>query len=407
LSSSESATVRGIFTGARSRIAKPTTLASIVREIARINWYEARQEGFGDLYEGLLAKNATEKVSGAGQYFTPRPLIDSIVSVMQPQLGETIQDPAAGTGGFLVSAKRYIEASATKQQLSRADADILRRKTFFGLEHVLEVQRLALMNLVLHDIGLETDGGGIHHGDALGIAGEALCRRGATIILSNPPFGTAAGGGLPTRGDLPHKTSNKQLCFLQHIYCGLLPGGRAAVIVPDNVLFESGVGRDVRRDLLERCNVHTILRLPPGIFYAQGVKTNVIFFTRGWRATENTKETWIYDLRTSMPQFGRRAQFTREHLRQFEQVFGADPAGGESGLAQRRKVGESIRFRRFTREAISAGGDSLDLSWFDDSDRQMAGDPAVLLGDAVIELRLAVEELEQMISELRSGGHEV
>src|SRR5690606_2145879 len=224
-------------------------------------------DGLGDLYEGLLEKNAGETKSGAGQYFTPRPLIDSIIRCIQPQPGEVIQDPAAGTAGFLIAADAYIKQHTDELfELPLEKQLFQRRKAFIGIELVPATRRLALMNCLLHGMEGDTEGV-VRLGNALGQASASLPK--VDVILSNPPFGTARGGGGPTRDDLTFKTSNKQLAFLQHIYRGLKPGGRAAVVLPDNVLFEAGVGTDVRRDLMDKCNLHTLLRLPTGIFYAQ------------------------------------------------------------------------------------------------------------------------------------------
>jgi type I restriction enzyme M protein len=281
LGEAKSRLVQEIFANASSFIKKPTTLSTLVAEIDKLDWYSARQEGLGDLYEGLLEKNANEKKSGAGQYFTPRPLIDSMVAVMQPTLDDIIQDPAAGTGGFLIAANRWLREHSDPDTWTEAQQRKYRRNTFYGMEHVQDAHRLALMNLMLHGLDSDPDAAGIHYGDTLGQEGEALCKQGATLILTNPPFGTKKGGGLPTRNDFTFPTSNKQFCFLQHVYRSLKPGGRAAVVQPDNVLFEGNTGRQIRADLMDKCNLHTILRLPTGIFYAQGVKTNVLFFTRG------------------------------------------------------------------------------------------------------------------------------
>jgi type I restriction enzyme M protein len=270
----KSALVREIFANASSFIKKPATLSTLVTEIDKLDWYSARHEGLGDLYEGLLEKNANEKKSGAGQYFTPRALIDSMVAVMKPTLADVIQDPAAGTGGFLIAANRYIREHSDPEKWTEAEQRKYSRNTFFGMEFVQDTHRLALMNLMLHGLDYDPKQGGIWYGDTLGEDGTRLPK--ATLILTNPPFGTKKGGGLPSRTDFTFATSNKQFAFLQHIYRGLKPGGRAAVVLPDNVLFESNVGRDIRRDLMDKCNLHTILRLPTGIFYAQGVKTNVL-----------------------------------------------------------------------------------------------------------------------------------
>ena len=318
--------VKQIFTNASSFIKKPATLSTLVTEIDKLDWYSARREGLGDLYEGLLQKNANEKKSGAGQYFTPRPLIDSMVAVMKPTLDDIIQDPAAGTGGFLIAADRYLREHGDPDGWPEAQQRKYRRNTFYGMEHVQDAHRLALMNLMLHGLESDPQGPGIRYGDTLGPEGQALPK--ATLILTNPPFGSKKGGGPPSRTDFAFPTSNKQFCFLQHIYRGLKPGGRAAVVLPDNVLFESGIGKQIRADLMDKCNLHTILRLPTGIFYAQGVKTNVLFFTRGETDKGNTKEVWVFDLRANMPQFGKRTVLTRAHFAEFEAAFGDDPLGG-------------------------------------------------------------------------------
>ncbi|HMX63794.1 MAG TPA: class I SAM-dependent DNA methyltransferase, partial [Candidatus Sumerlaeota bacterium] len=226
-----------IFANASSFIKKPATLTTLVKAIDEIDWYSAKEEGLGDLYEGLLEKNANEKKSGAGQYFTPRVLIDVMVDLMKPLLGEVIQDPAAGTGGFLIAANHYIRAHHDLYKLDEAAYRRFRRQ-FHGMEFVQDTHRLALMNLMLHDLDSD-DEAGIRFGDTLANEGKQLPK--ADLMLTNPPFGTKKGGGLPTRDDFTYPTSNKQFCFLQHIYRGLKPGGRAAVVLPDNVLFEANV----------------------------------------------------------------------------------------------------------------------------------------------------------------------
>lgn len=392
---------REIFANASSFIKKPTTLSTLVTEIDKLDWYSARHEGLGDLYEGLLEKNANEKKSGAGQYFTPRPLIDSMVAVMKPTLEDVIQDPAAGTGGFLISANRYIREHSNPDTWTEKQQTKYRRNTFYGMEFVQDAHRLALMNLMLH--GLESDpaAAGIHYGDTLSPQGQDLPK--ASLILTNPPFGTKKGGGLPSRDDFTYQTSNKQFAFLQHIYRGLRPGGRAAVVLPDNVLFESNVGRDIRRDLMNKCNLHTILRLPTGIFYAQGVKTNVLFFTRGTSDKDNTKEVWVYDLRANMPSFGKKTTLNKSYFSEFETVFGDDPLGDAENLAKRTDTGEAGRFRRFTREWIAERGDNLDIAWLKDDSETAADDlpePAALAESALGELEAAMAELKGILAEL-------
>ncbi|MDX1253583.1 MAG: N-6 DNA methylase [Gammaproteobacteria bacterium] len=396
LGSHGSSLVQEIFANASSFIKKPATLSTLVAEIDKIDWYSVHREDLGDLYEGLLEKNANEKKSGAGQYFTPRVLIDSMVAAMKPTLGDVIQDPAAGTGGFLIAANHYLRTHHEFDGLTEAQQRKYRNSTFFGMEHVQDTHRLAMMNLMLHGID-----GGIRYGDTLSPEGEALPK--ATLILTNPPFGTKKGGGLPSRTDFTYPTANKQFCFLQHVYRGLKPGGRAAVVLPDNVLFESNVGADIRRDLMDKCNLHTILRLPTGIFYAQGVKANVLFFTRGEKGKGNTKEVWVYDLRANMPQFGKRTLLTRAHFAEFEAAFGDDPLGTAKSLKKRKDTGETGRFRRYTRKQIAERGDSLDIAWLKDdsaTDAQDLPEPALLAQEAMGELEAAIEELRGILEEL-------
>jgi type I restriction enzyme M protein len=223
----------------------------------------------------------------------------------------------------------------------------------------------------------------------------------AKVILTNPPFGTKKGGGSPTRDDFTFPTSNKQLVFLQHVYRSLLPAGRGAVVLPDNVLFEDGQGRNIRADLMDKCNLHTILRLPTGIFYAQGVKTNVLFFQRGTTEKGNTKEVWVYDLRTNMPSFGKRIPLTREHFKQFELAYGDDP-NGKSGRVDQ---GETGRWRCFTREEIAKRGNNLDISWLRDESLQ-SGDglpePEEIAAEIMLRLQTAMEEMEALSELLES-----
>jgi type I restriction enzyme M protein len=397
--------VASIYANASTNIKEPRHLSQLVADIDALDWYSARQDGLGDLYEGLLEKNSSETKSGAGQYFTPRPLIHSMVRVMKPQAGEIVQDPAAGTGGFLIEADRYIKKNTDDLFALKEDQQEFQRKqAFVGMELVPDTQRLALMNCMLHNIE-GGSAGPIWVGSTLSGEGQRLPR--ADLMLTNPPFGTKKGGGLPTRDDFSFPTSNKQFAFLQHIYRGLKPGGRAAVVLPDNVLFEGNVGKQIRADLMNKCNLHTILRLPTGIFYAQGVKTNVLFFTRGATEEDNTKEVWVYDMRANMPQFGKRTQLTDDHFAEFEKAFGDDQLGGAKALAKRKDTGEQGRFRRFTRHWITERSDSLDISWLKDENAEDAADlpePAAIAQEAMGELEAAVAELEAILAEL---GEEV
>ncbi|MBD2101779.1 N-6 DNA methylase [Leptolyngbya sp. FACHB-261] len=381
--------VKAIFANAQTALKQPKILQKLVKSIDGLDWYSAKAEGLGDLYEGLLEKNASEKKSGAGQYFTPRPLIDSMVALMKPQAGEHIQDPAAGTGGFLIAADRYIkERTDNLFNLPEAEQNFQRRDAFYGMELVQDAHRLLLMNMMLHAIE-----GNVQLGDTLSGDGQRLAK--ADLILTNPPFGTKKGGGLPSRDDFTYATSNKQLAFLQHIYRGLKVEGRAAVVLPDNVLFEDGQGRQIRSDLMGKCNLHTILRLPTGIFYAQGVKTNVLFFQRGNTDKGNTEAVWIYDMRTNMPSFGKRTPLSRVHFKNFEAAYGDDPNGGSLRVDE----GENGRFRRFSREQITKRGENLDISWLRDESLHSGDDlpePDEIAAEIMLRLRAAMEEMEAL-----------
>lgn len=390
--------IAAIYADAQTSLKEARHLEQLIKSLDTIDWFSAARDGLGDLYEGLLEKNASETKSGAGQYFTPRPLIDSIIALVKPRPGETIQDPAAGTAGFLIAADTWIKAQTDElYNLDEKRRHFQRTKAFRGLELVSNTRRLALMNCLLH--GMEGDADGVVHlGNTLGSAGSALPK--TDIILSNPPFGTAKGGGGPTRDDLTYATGNKQLAFLQHIVRHLKDGGRAAVVLPDNVLFEAGVGADIRRDLMDKCRLHTILRLPTGIFYAQGVKTNVLFFQKiSPAAIGSTTEVWVYDLRANMPKFGKRTPLTRAHFSAFEAAYGDDA----NGCSTRSDDGAGGRFRRFGRDAVKARGDSLDISWLKDDSAEDAADlpePAVLAQEAADQLNGALAELNAILAEL-------
>jgi type I restriction enzyme M protein len=267
------------------------------------------------------------------------------------------------------------------------------------MELVADTHRLLLMNALLHGI----EGNHLMLGDALSPSGQGLPK--ADVILTNPPFGTKKGGGRPTRDDFTFPTSNKQLAFLQHVYRGLKPGGRAAVVVPDNVLFEEGVGAQIRADLMDKCDLHTILRLPTGIFYAQGVKTNVLFFTRGPAKKDkgNTERVWVYDLRANMPSFGKKRPLRRDRevndFATFEAAVGDDPFGRSERIDQ----GDAGRFRCFTREDVRKRGDNLDISWL--RDESVAGhedlpEPEEIAAEIMAKLREAMEEMVEEMDAL-------
>ncbi|MGV0976530.1 MAG: N-6 DNA methylase [Azonexus sp.] len=406
LSQSTDPLISAIYADAQTRMKEPRHLKQLISAIDSIDWYSAQRDGLGDLYEGLLEKNATETKSGAGQYFTPRPLIDSIVALINPQAGETVQDPAAGTAGFLIAADAWIKTKTDNlYDLNEKQRTFQRNKAFIGMELVPGTRRLALMNCLLH--GMEGDEQGvIHLGNTLGSAGSSLPK--SDIILSNPPFGTAKGGGGPTRDDFTHSTSNKQLAFVQHIVRHLKDGGRAAVVLPDNVLFEAGVGADIRRDLMDKCNLHTLLRLPTGIFYAQGVKTNVLFFDKiSQHATGSTKEVRVFDLRANMPRFGKRTPLTRANFAEFEECYAARALPDGRGQPEKTPKNETSRYRSFSREWIRERADSLDIAWLKDDNAEDAADlpePAVLAQEAMGELEGALAELQAILAELGNAG---
>ena len=415
LGSHGSLITQAIYNNASTVIRRPATLNKLVIEIDKLAWYEAKQEGLGDMYEGLLEINATEKKSGAGQYFTPRVLINAMVELMKPNLDDVIVDPTAGTGGFLISAHHYINEHNDIRKLDEIAYDKYQHKTFFGMEFVPDTRRLAMMNLMLHDIAIDDQNSGILFGDTLSNEGKQLPP--ASLILANPPFGTKQGGGIPTRDDLVHYTSNKQLAFLHLMYHRMLkPGGRAAVVLPDNVLFEGSTGKTIRQDLMDKCDLHTILRLPTGIFYAAGVKTNVLFFNKPKDIKKdkgNTKNVWVYDLRSNMPQFGKRTLFTNKHFEEFYDAVGKDltkvKEAARKKFIENHQAGSDVgdvdtcRLRSFSREEIRAKDDSLDLAWIrDDSVEDSANlpEPDVLINEALEEMAGAINEMQAILVEL-------
>jgi type I restriction enzyme M protein len=387
--------IKTIFQDARTSIRSASALRKIVEEFDRVEWYRDGVDQFGAAYEGLLQKSAEESKAGAGQYFTPRALVDCIVQFVQPKPGERVQDPAAGTAGFLVAADRHIRNRTDDLAcLTPAQRRFHRERAFYGLELVPSTCRLGRMNMLLHDLG-----GNLALGDALGEAGQLI--QPANVILSNPPFGTQR-AETPTRSDLLVRTSNKQLNFLQHIMLNLSPGGRAAVILPDNVLFESGAGVQIRRELLRTCRLHTVLRLPTGIFYAQNVRTHVLFFSREVakpKAKDATEEVWFYDLRANMQRFTRRTPLKVSQFNDFLEAAGED----SYGYSRRRDTGERGRFRRFTRQDIAARGDNLNLAWLHGEERSLSGSTSEqLVGDVVLTLSDALARIEAVQASLRS-----
>ncbi len=390
--------VREIYQGAATNIDEPKNLEKIITTIDGLDWFSAREEGLGNLYEGLLEKNANEKKSGAGQYFTPRVLIDVMTKLVKPQPGERCNDPACGTFGFMISASQYVRSQTDDFfDLDADTAKFEREEAFTGCELVHDTHRLALMNAMLHDIE-----GKITLGDTLSSVGMSM--KDYDVVLTNPPFGTKKGGERATRDDFTFPTSNKQLNFLQHIYRSLKINGkaRAAVVLPDNVLFADGDGERIRLDLMDKCNLHTILRLPTGIFYAQGVKTNVLFFTRGKTDKQNTKEVWIYDLRNDMPSFGKTNPLKSEHFDDFVECY------ADGDLSKRKETysedNPNGRWRKFTIEDILARDKtSLDITWMkadSGTDDYTLAELLDIIKKKSNNIAKAVAELETLIGEV-------
>jgi type I restriction enzyme M protein len=396
----KSTRINAIYDNASTSIDEPANLEKIIHDIDGLDWFSARQEGLGALYEGLLEKNANETKSGAGQYFTPRPLINMMVRMTKPQIGERLNDPAAGTFGFMVAANDYLSDQTDEFfDLSQADRKFEKEEAFSGMELVPNTHRLALMNQYLH--GMD---GRLDQGDSLSAAGKWM--KNFDVILTNPPFGTKKGGERATRDDLTYETSNKQLNFLQIIYNSLKKNGkaRAAVVVPDNVLFADGAGEEIRKDLLNKCNVHTILRLPTGIFYAQGVQTNVLFFNRGIDDTDNTKETWIYDMRHQMRSFGKRSPLNEKDFAEFEKLFSVDDLSKREETWSKDE-NPNGRWRKFTIDEIEKRPNtSLDITWMseeeDHDERSLQeilsemNDKSTAISEAIAELNKALEGID-------------
>lgn len=399
--------IKEIYADASTSLRKPVNFNTLVQAIDKLDWYEeSDRDVMGDIYESLLEKNAGEKKSGAGQYFTPRPLINVMVSLMAPKLKERWNDPAAGTFGFMISADEYLRKKYDNYyELNEKDRKFQKEEAFSGVELVGDAHRLALMNARLH--GMESR---IYLADTLTEFGKSL--NNFDGVLANPPFGTKKGGERPTRDDFTFPTSNKQLNFLQHIYRSLKKDGkaRAAVVLPDNVLFEDGDGQKIRRDLMDKCNLHTVLRLPTGIFYAAGVKTNVLFFTRGATETGNTKNVWFYDMRTNTPNYGKRTPFIENAFEGFVKAYtggiGIDKVEKEYNgeiSDEKRKAIKDNRWKCISRETIAKKNDSLDLGLIADdsiSNADDLGEPIDIAKEALKEINSITAQLNAMIKEL-------
>jgi type I restriction enzyme M protein len=393
LSRSRDPVTSAIFADAETRITDPYVLAKLIREINQIEWHQMDTQVLGDIYEGILERNAQEQKSGAGQYFTPRSVVGLMVRALSPKVGELVQDPATGTGGFLVSAAAHARqkpnGSSSYPQIIDA------RPTYFGVELVPSAFRLCLMNLSLHGVPAK-----VVLGNTLGPVGMSLPR--PDVILTNPPFGSRRGADRIERPDLAYQTSNKQLAFLQHVYRTLKPGGRAAIVVPDGVLFDSGIARSIRREMLRTCNVHTILQLPIGLFYAQAIKTNVLFLKKPVvlpsQGRDATRITWIYDARTGTSARAQPAK-TGSIFADFERIY-------PSGQKQRQQIAmDNPRFTGFTRAELRQHHDRLDLtvSLPDENKNHDDRDPAKSLYMLRLALTEALDLVDQLEADLLDG----
>lgn len=372
--SSSGGMLKKIFSGAQNKIHDSVKLKKLINLIDEENWTSKEYDVKGEIYESLLQKNAEN--SGAGQYFTPRSVISTMVECVQPQSMEKIADPSCGTGGFFLGALNFLN----RKTLNSKEAEFLKFKTFHGWEIEKSTARLCLMNLFLHGVGDLKDTPDIEVTDSLkrGDKGEVAKSEKVDIILANPPFGISS-SDIPTtdekqakkdgyflRKDFWITTSNKQLAFLQHIVTMLNENGRAAVVLPDNVLFEGGAGETIRKKLLEETNLHTILRLPTGIFYAQGVKANVLFFDKSNnQKSPATKEVWYYDYRTNIRHTPKKNPLRYEHLDDFIKCF--IPNNRKNRKETWSSDNEEGRWRKYTYEELtSRDKTNLDIFWLKD-----------------------------------------
>ena len=402
-----------IFRKAQNKIQDPAKLRQVIVElIGKEDWSSMSADVKGDAYEGLLERNAQDVKGGAGQYFTPRPVIQALVDCIQPQPGEVVYDPACGTGGFLLAAHEHIKSQA---DLDRDQKKHLRYEALRGVELVDGVSRLCAMNLYLHGIGPYDDER--EPPIATYVSHRNEPKEHADVVLTNPPFGRKSSITVVNdvgetdrqtvtynRPDFWTTTSNKQLNFVQHVKSLLKIHGRAAVVVPDNVLFEGGAGETVRRKLLHECDVHTLLRLPSGIFYAQGVKANVLFFDRKPGSEKPwTKKLWVYDHRTNRHYTLKTKRMTRADLDEFVGCY--KPGGRQRRKATYSEKAPEGRWRAYGYdELIARDKVSLDLFWLRDEsleDSANLPEPHVLAEEIADDLRAALEQIEEVLGDLQ------
>lgn len=373
-----------IFVKAQNKIDKPVYLRKVITLIDEEQWLMMEGDVKGAIYEGILEKNGQDKKSGAGQYFTPRSLISAMVDVTCPQIGETVCDPACGTGGFLMAAYDYMK----DQSQDKAKRDFLREEALIGYDNTALVVTLASMNLYLHGIG--TKRSPILCEDSL----EKQPQKLVDVILANPPFGTRPEGSVDIdRPDFYVETKNNQLNFLQHIMVMLKNTGRAAVVLPDNVLFEGNAGETIRKELLKNFNLHTILRLPTGIFYAQGVKANVLFFKKG----EPTKDVWYYDYRTGIKHTLATKPMMRHHLDDFVACYHADNLSARQETYS--EANPNGRWRKYpVAELLKRDKTSLDISWI----KETNDDDDMTLTELMQTIQQKSDNISQAVTKLQA-----
>lgn len=386
--SQEEGLIGTIYTKAVNKIEQPVYLKKVITMIDEEDWLGMDVDVKGAIYEGILEKNGQDKKSGAGQYFTPRPLIKTMVDCIRPKIGETVCDPACGTGGFLLAAYDYMKP----QSQDKTKRDFLRDKALHGSDNTPLVVTLASMNLYLHGVGTERSP--IVCEDSL----EKESVINPDVILANPPFGTRAAGSVEiNRPDFYIDTKNNQLNFLQHMMLMLRQGGRAAVVLPDNVLFE-GSGEPIRRRLLTDFNLHTILRLPTGIFYANGVKANVLFFIKG----EPTKETWYYDYRTDVKHTLATNPMQRHHLDDFVACYNANNLSARKEIYD-AETNPNGRWRKYSAdELLKRDKTSLDITWMriKDTDDRSLSELMADIKSSSDKIASAVTHLQELLSQL-------
>jgi len=401
-----------IFKGAINKINNAAILYRIVQMIDKERWVSMSSDVKGEIYEGLLQKNAEDVKSGAGQYFTPRPLIKAMIECVRPEPGKTLADPCCGSGGFFLAAQSFL-SDPNNYQMDREQKAFLKNETFYGNELVATTFKLCLMNLYLHNIGDIYGNVPVTHGDSL------LTDPGYRVdyCTTNPPFGKKSSltftneEGEQEEEDLVYNrqdfwttSSNKQLNFVQHINTILKPTGKAAVVVPDNVLFEGGAGEIIRKKLLQTTDLHTILRLPTGIFYKPGVKANVIFFDKRPASSETqTKEVWIYDFRTNMHFTLKQHPMTFADLEDFIQCY--HPENRYERTETWSEENPDGRWRKFPVEDIlSRDKTSLDIFWIKDkalADLDNLPEPDVLADDIIENLQSALESFQELQAQLK------